>query len=324
MNQVSRAIRSRGSDFIDAICKRWIRAGRIRGKTTQLSGFLRRVVLYVILIDMSFVFLYPFLYIVITSLKSVQDYLDPTVFWVPRSIEFENFRVALSGLVYWESFRNSACIALVSAIAQVISCSMVGYGFARIDFKFRDTLFAVALLTFIIPPQTIIVPLFMTYKRLGWLDTYLPFLIPGLLANGLRGALFIYIFRQFFRGLPWELEDAAMIDGAGPLRMFSSIMLPLARPAIIVTFLFSLVWHWNDTYEPSIYLMSSEHFTLPLRLSRFWFELQSVFGITQAETMYNEPIIMAASLLVILPMLVVYVFAQRYFVEGIERTGLVG
>ena len=136
---------------------------------------------------------------------------------------------------------------------------------------------------------------------------------------GLRGALFIFIYRQFFKGLPYELEDAAMIDGAGPLRIFYRVMLPLARPAILVVFLFSFVWHWNNSLEPSIFLSQSENFLIPQRLS----VVETALTNYQFRGMWGTGTIMAATLLVIMPLIILYVFTQRYFVESIERTGLI-
>jgi multiple sugar transport system permease protein len=137
---------------------------------------------------------------------------------------------------------------------------------------------------------------------------------------GLRGALFILIFRQFFKGMPWELEDAGRIDGAGPLRIFVNVMLPLAQSAIVVVFLFSFVWHWNDSLEPAIYLSDSDLYFLPQRLS----VVESTLESFQMRGMYSTGTVMAAALLVILPLLVLYLFTQSYFVEGVERTGLIG
>jgi multiple sugar transport system permease protein len=175
------------------------------------------------------------------------------------------------------------------------------------------------LFAMIVPPHAIIIQLFILVSKLGWLETYKPFLIPSLFGMGLRGALFVFIYRQFFKGLPWELEDAAMIDGAGPLRIFLNVMLPLARPAILVVFLFSFVWHWNDSLEPSIYLSRAELFFLPQRLS----VVETALANVQLRGMWGTGTIMAATLLVILPLLVLYLFTQRYFVESIERTGLI-
>jgi multiple sugar transport system permease protein len=142
-------------------------------------------------------------------------------------------------------------------------------------------------------------------------------------AMGLKGPLFIIIFRQFFRTLPAELEEAAIVDGAGPLRTFLQVMLPLARPAIIVSFLFSLVWHWNDYFEPLIYLNRRENFTLPMRLSVLQATLNELTG-GQGDALFNEALIMSACFLIIVPPLIVYFFTQRFFTESIERTGLAG
>ncbi|GAH84283.1 unnamed protein product, partial [marine sediment metagenome] len=154
---------------------------------------------------------------------------------------------------------------------------------------------------------------------------YYPFIVPSLFGQGLRGALFIYIFRQFFRGFPQELEDAARIDGAGGFRIYLQVFLPLAKPAILVVFLFSFVWHWNDYYEPSVYLMDPSKYTLPVGLINLWNSLAMImggFGAT-AISIWNEGVEMAGCFLVIVLPLILYAFAQKYFVSSIERTGLV-
>src|SRR5262249_6452226 len=142
-------------------------------------------------------------------------------------------------------------------------------------------------------------PLFILYKNLGWLNSFFPFVVPPFFGHGLRGPLFILVFRQFFRGLPAELEDAASIDGANPLRTYWQIMLPLARPAILVVLLFSLVWHWNDYFQPSMFFFTQERFTLPMRLSILSSTLNQVTG-GQGGEYFNEALSMAATLLVIL------------------------
>jgi len=276
-----------------------------------------------ILLTISFVFLYPVFYMASTSIMSIPDLIEPSIKWLPLEPTFEHYRNALEGMRYWLSLRNSAVIALGAAVGHVLSAAMVGYGFARVKFPGREFLFGLALFTLLIPPQTTIVPSFMLYRNFGWIDTYLPFLVPSFLGQGLRGALYIFIFRQFFKGLPWELEDAAKIDGAGSLRVFASIMLPLAKPAILVVFLFSLVWHWNDYFEPMIYINSFSKFTLPLKLGDLRRQMEQVFGSMSVAQMMNEPLRMAASFLVILPPLLLYAVAHRWFVESVDRTGLV-
>ena len=287
------------------------------------AAVFMRLATYIILINVCFVFLFPVIYMFSTSLKTVADLADLTVLWIPRTFFWRNYELAISGMLYWQAARNSVIISLGSGILQTIACSFVAYGFARIPFPGRDILFLLVLFTFLVPPQTIIVPLFILYRNLGFMDTYFPFLMPALFGHGLRGALFILVFRQFFKNLPYELEDAARIDGAGPFSVYWRIMLPLAAPAIIVVFLFSLVWHWNDFFEPTIYLFDQNNFTLPLRLSILSAALLQMLAGQGAGDEFNEAVIMAASFLVIMPPLVVYLFTQRYFVESVDRTGLV-
>jgi len=276
-------------------------------------------VMLVLLVDVAFIFLLPILRLISTSFMDIMDLYDPTVAWLPRRWAWENYTQAFRALTYWGSLKNSLVVAGGSAILQTISCALVGYGFARFKFPGRDRLFMLVLFALIVPPHAIIIQLFIMVSKLQWLETYFPFLVPAAFGVGLRGALFIFIYRQFFKGMPWELEDAAMIDGAGPFRIFFGVMLPLAQPVILVVFLFSFVWHWNDSLEPSIYLSKSEHFFLPQRLAIVEAALESV----QLRGMWGTGTIMAATLLVILPLIVMYIFTQRYFVESIERTGLI-
>jgi len=286
----------------------------------QNAFFLALV--YVILIDIAFSFLLPVIYMASTTLMTVQDFLDPGVYWIPRAVYWDNLVLAYLSMDYLVGLKNSMIIVFFGTVGQIISCSLAGYGFARFKFPGRDLLFMFVLFTFIVPPQTIIVPLFILFRQLGWIDTFMPFTVPAFFAQGLRGSLLVLIFRQFFKRQPYELEEAAYIDGCSPLRTYAQIMLPLARPALLVAFLFSLVWHWNDYYEPMMYLMKPQNFTVPLRLSILRQGLQEVTGGDAGE-IFNEPLVMAACFLVVLPPLILYVFAQRFFVESIERTGLV-
>ncbi|TJY42164.1 carbohydrate ABC transporter permease [Cohnella pontilimi] len=287
---------------------------------------------YAILLSLSFVFVYPMLYIVSQSLMQVNDIADATVQWIPKELNFEHFRFAFDRLHFWRSFMNSTVTSLGAALLQIISCAIVGYGFARYRFPGYNVLLGLVLFTFLVPPQTIVVPLYMFFSDLGWINTYLPFLVPSAFGHGLRGALFVLIFIQFFRGLPYQLEESARIDGAGAFRTFRSIMLPLAGPAMLVVFLFSVVWHWNDVFEPNLYFMVSEHYNLPQSLmilnaqaEQQLSEAQKMMGgamLTSVPTGYNRN--MAGALLTILPLVILYGYAQRYFVESLERTGIAG
>lgn len=282
-----------------------------------------RAIVYLLMIDVAFVFLYPLLYMLVTAIKSPTDLVDPTVTWVPRSLYLENFQTAMRGLHFNTAFLNSLAFSVGGAVLQVIACSLTGYAFARIKMPGRELLFFLVIFGILVPPQVLMIPLFKLFKTLGWLNTPLPILVPSALGMGLRGSLFILIFRQFFRGLPWELEEAARIDGASTFRIWWQIMLPLAQPAILVVLLFSLVWHWNDAFEPMLYLSKLDKFPLSLTLAGLWSELVKIKGYGNTGELGLQGVQMAASLLVIGPPLILYMFTQRFFTQSVERTGLV-
>ena len=290
----------------------------LKNRRHHAQRILYKVFIYILLVNSAFVLLYPIIYMTTTALMTLDDFHDPSVRWIPLHIRWNNFVLAYEQMEYLEAFANSALITVLSVIGQVLSTALIGYGFARLRFPGRDALFVLVLLTIIVPPSTIIIPLYILYRDLHWLNSYYPMIVPSFFGFGLRGALFIFIFRQVFRGLPWELEDAARIDGASTYGIFWRIMLPLAKPGIITVALFSFVWHWNDYFEPLMYLNSMEKFTLPLRLSSVW-------GVNYGGGWVYSPVhIMASCLLVIAPSLLFYIFTQRYFVESIERTGITG
>ena len=298
----------------------WMRDTQVLRRRT--ITFIQRTLTYIVLVDIAFVFLIPIFYVLATSLKTAQDLTNPTIVWIPSGFNWINYPLAYLAMSYPRSLSNSLYISVGSAVGQTVSCAFVGYGFARIRFPGRDILFGLVLFTFLVPPETIIVPLFILYKNLGWINTYYPFVGPSFFGHGLKGALFVIVFRQFFKTLPWELEEAARIDGASAFATWWRIMVPLATPAVVVVFLFSVVWHWNDFFEPFIYLNRMEHFTLPMRLSVLSPSLDQATG-GQSSELFNEALVMAAVFLVILPPLSIYMFTQRFFIESIDRTGLV-
>jgi len=302
-----------------------------RAAVRRAKTFVSQLFVYSVLLSLAFVFIYPMLFIFSKSLMQAGDVTDATVRWIPKQLSFANYVYAFKQLDFWRSFTNSTIISLGSAVVQIVSCAVVGYGFARFRFPGRGLWLALVLFTFLVPPQTIIVPLFLQFSNLGWLNTYFPFIVPGLFGHGLKGALFVLIFIQFFRKLPIQLEEAALIDGAGAFRTFRSIMFPLARPAMLVVFLFSLVWHWSDTYEPTMYLMDPGKFNISQQLSILNGEGQEEGAkqLAATKSVIGEPPtkvnrVMAGTLLSILPILALYLFTQRYFVESVERTGIAG
>lgn len=292
--------------------------------------FTLRISKYVFLIAVSVVFLYPFLYMIITSLKSTVDLADPTVNWVPHTFYWQNFAIAFHLLNFKTGFINSFIIVMISTVGHLFACSFIAYGFARYRFKFRGILFATAILSIIVPVQTLIIPSYIQYSNIGWLNSILPLVIPVFFGYGLNGGVYIFLFRQFYASLPSSLEDAAQIDGCGSLRTYFRIVLPTSRSAVVVGFVLSLVWHWNDYYEPSLYLTEAKRWTLASMLPGMFVEIQknAVYDAAAAASKLdsiaiNEAVVMAATLLVILPVLIAFFFLQKQFMQGIERTGLV-
>jgi multiple sugar transport system permease protein len=306
----------------------WSRTGQkvkmaVMGRNL-LDGLLAKLVLYVLLSIVAYLYLQPILYMVSTMFKSMSDLLDPTVKWIPREITWENMIKAWKGLQYPEALKNTSLIALSCSLVQVLVCSMTGYALAKLAVPFKGVVTALVILTFLIPPQVIIIPLYVIFSKLGLLNSIFVFLIPAIFGQGLKAGLFILIFRQFFKAQPISLEEAAKLDGASTLRLFFGIMLPLARSACLVVFLFSFIWYWNMYYEPSVFL--TKGFTpLSIRMDMLEDVLNpSLLG--QRNTIENpvtESAKMAAAFLIILPPIVIFMFLQRWFVTGIEKTGIV-
>jgi len=305
--------------------------GRKAQKTKMLvlgrslsDGLLAKLIIYLLLSIVAYLYLQPILYMVSTMFKNMSDLLDPTVKWIPREITWENVTKALKGLQYPEALRNTALISVTCSLVQVIICAMTGYALARLELPFKGLFTALIILTFLIPPQVIIIPLYVIFSKLGLLNSIFVFLIPAIFGQGLKGALFILIFRQFFKAQPPSLEEAAKLDGASTARLFFGIMLPLARSACLVVFLFSFIWYWNMYYEPSMFLTKG-FIPLSIRLDMLEDVLNpSLLGNTR--TIVNpitESTKMAAAFLIILPPIIVFMFLQRWFVSGIERTGIV-
>ncbi|MDI6618577.1 MAG: carbohydrate ABC transporter permease [Clostridiales bacterium] len=291
---------------------------------------LYRIALYILLFSIAFVFLYPFLYVFITSLKTYRDINDFTVNWIPRSIKYQNYIFAIRILGYFKYITNSVLLTVIGTLGHLISCSFIGYGFARYKFPGKNILFFIVILSIIVPIQTLIVPLYMAFSNYGWVNTYLPILVPTFFGFGLRGGLFIFIFRQFYTGFPKELEDAAKIDGCGFLRTYWSIVLPVARSVFWVVIVLSMVWHWNDFYEPSIYINKMALTVLPARLQTLVNYVNNPQGdiffgmlLEEGEDTINNAVLMAGTFLIIFPILMAFGFIQKKFMQGIERTGLV-
>lgn len=283
---------------------------------------LTQCLMWGMLAGLMYVMVYPLLFIVSTSLKTYADMINPTTVWIARKPALSNYATAFTALEYPKVFLNTLTIALSAPLFQLMSCSLAGYGFARFQFREKKLLFGLMIFLLIVPQQVISLPQFILFKGMGMLNTYWPMILPALFGQGLKSGFFIYIFRQFFRGIPKELEDAAYIDGCGFLRTFLRIMLPNAIPAITTVFLFSFVWHFNDIFMTTMFTTDPRLQTLPMRLVNIMSYLFEP-GVMR-DLVRFVPIKYAGVFLTILPMLMTYVFGQRYFVESVERSGIVG
>lgn len=293
----------------------------------RLNG-LYNIVVYILLIDLAFVFLYPFIYMLVTSFKSYNDIVDVTVKWYPKEFSPQNWVTAFEALNFKRTFFNSVFVSLASTFGHLAACSCIAYGFSRFEFPFKKLLFFCVLLTIIVPVQAIIIPQYRIYTQLG-LSGYLSLILPTFLGFGLRGGLYIFLFRQFFLGLPTALEEAAEIDGANIVVTFTRIIIPSSGPILLVCFVLSMVWHWNDFYEPSLYLNDSTQWLLPQALPAMY-DMLKEFSNTVSEDsvmlrmIYHEGVAMTGTAIAVLPLLVMYLGLQNKFVESIDQTGLVG
>lgn len=289
----------------------------------------KKIVFYVLLISMSVVFLYPFLYMAATSFQSYNDIINATVKWIPREFSPQNWKMAFDSLNYGTTFMNSILVAVLATVGHILLGSIVGYGFARFQFPGRNALFMVVIFMIIVPVQTLIVPQYILFANLSMIDTHLPMLLPTFLGYGLKGGLFIFLYRQYFLRLPCALEEAAYIDGCGNLYTFWRIAFPSANATTLVCAVLSIVWHWHDYFEPSIYLSSYDKMLLPQMLPQMYSFLEMLSNATTQEAVtlkmtFHNGVVMAGTALATLPLLIMYFVLQRWFMQGIEHTGLAG
>lgn len=307
---------------------------------SEIGSLIWKILRFVILLGLSYILIYPILYMVSLSVRPLSQMMDPSVTWIPKEYTISQFQVAFKTMKYVSAMSTTVVMDIVSTVLQLISCSMVGYGFARFKFKSSNLWFVLVMLTLIIPAQAITIPMYFQYKSfsipiispildiffkikmpefmtVNMIDSWFVFWLPALFATGLRSGLYIYIFRQFFRNIPVEIEEAALVDGAGYFKTFYRIMVPNASGSYLTVFLFSIVWYWNDTFYSSNFIARKR--TLAKALSN----LKSDLGGAQT-AYYTSPKIMAGALMFIAPMLLMYIILQRYFVQSVERTGIVG
>ena len=288
-------------------------------------GVLFNIVLYMLLIAIGFVYLYPLLFMFVTSLKSPSDLLNPMVQWVPTAFYTGNYEKAFRVLDYPNTLFSSIWLSLFPSLIQAGVASVVGYGLARYRFPGKNLIFFLILATFIIPAQNTVIPQMLTYREYGLLGSEWALILPALLGQGYKSAIFILIFYQTFLSLPKALEEAARLDGAADWKIFWQIALPTAVPAYIIAIIFSTVWYWNETYLTVIFLEGGVQ-TLPMQLAKFTQAYENLYppGVVNIFDRLNEAVKLSGTFLNILPLLLMYFVLQKWFVESIERTGITG
>ncbi len=284
----------------------------------HFANIIANIISYMMLIALSVIFLAPFIYMLGHSLMSSTDLADINVVWLPRSFIMKNYSLAITVLNYKSRLIWSLLITVTGVIGQVASCSFVGYGLGRINFKGRGTAFALIIFSMLVPPQTIIMSQYLMFARAGFLNTAVPIVMPTFFSLGLNGGLFVFLFRQFFKSMPRELEDAALIDGAGVFGAYFRIMLPNCSSTILVTVILSFIWQWNNYFEPTIYINDLSKYTLVMMLSNLRETALNQFNLSG----FNNGINLAATVLCALPPIILFFVLQRWFIKGIETTGL--
>ncbi len=309
-----------------------IKRAAIASKIGNLGWVILRTV---ILVGLCFMILYPLIVKFTSSIMHVDDMYDATVRFVPRTITLQQYKFAWEWMNYPIALFNTTALTLTASILQLISCTIVGYGFGRFNFKGRNIIFAMVLLTLVVPPEMVMIPLFLNFRfftffglipepGINLLGSLWPYVLTSCTAMGLRNGLFIYIMTHFFQGMPDSLEEAAEIDGASSFATFTRIMLPGAKPALIIVFLFAFVWQWNDLFYLNLFIRSGDGY-LAFALQNFALRFVSNSPLSRLYPWHYRSLLNNAGMMLFMaPVLVLYLFMQRHFVESIERTGLIG
>ena len=302
-----------------------------KAKKIKISAVALALIKYLVIICIMYLILFPLFRRGVESIKSYGDMLDLTVKFIPKNISFEHYERAMRMMNFGSSFRNSLVLSSLVGLLQVVSCTAIGYGFGRFNFPLKKLLFVIVVATLLIPPQTLITAQYLHFRffdvfgainflrgdTINLIDSFWP---SGMLAAtgfGLKNGLYIYLMSQFFQSLPKELEEAGLVDGAGAFRIFTNIMLPCAFTMMFTIFLFSFSWQWTDTHFARLFFSSAA--ILPSSVSRI---IQDQVG--SLDPVLYQAAYSAAVVLIVLPIAVLYGFTQKFFIEGIEKSGIVG
>lgn len=315
--QIQTVLKPRDEDFTSSgpLAAATVTERRHAGVTARSAAM--KTVVYVIMTVIAAVSIFPFLWMLSTSLKAQNQVMTIKIQLIPNPVMWENYRTVLTNpdVPFDLFFLNSVKVTLIILLLRLVACSLAGYAFARLDFPFKDALFAMLLASMLIPTAVKLIPLFQGYRELGWLDTHWAITVEPGLANTFG----TFLMRQFFMTIPRELEDAARVDGASPAEVFWRIVLPLAKPALAVLTIFTFTSSWNSFLEPLVFLQSVDKLTIQPGLS---FYGSGGASTTFSPSAYN--LIMAGGIMALVPIFVVYIAFQRFFTQGIALSGLKG
>lgn len=314
-------------------------------KTAKIKKYIPTILAhlgrYLLLIGLSYVLIYPFIYMLVNSFKDSVNWYDPSVVWIPKSFTFDNYIVATQYMDYTSTLVSTLFAGVIPALLSFLTCAVAGYGLARFNFRGKKLLTGIMILCILIPDPLIIIPSYDIFSHMDFLgilktiynltgtdlrfsviDTPWTFIIPAIFSSGIKNGLFIYIYTQFFKGLPKELEEAAWIDGAGPWQTFLRVVLPSSGASNITVLVFSLVWYWNDYYQSQIYY--SDNYTVSARLAQFNNRDTLLTEMAEQYSFSKATVLLTGCFLGILPIMIFYLFMQRKFVQSIATSGIVG
>lgn len=308
-------------------------------KVKGLKSVLYSIFRLIILLAVSYIIIYPLLYMLSSALKTASAFQDPGVLWIPKVLTSANFKNAIEAMNFKNALFSTLRLEVVSAVIETAACAVTAYGLARFNFPGKKLITVMLVFLIVVPSQMLVIPMTVNFSQLDFfgilkllgtvtgkeirpniLDTSWCFYLPSLFSVGLRSGILIYIYHQFFLGLPKELEEAAWIDGSAPPRTFLCIALPSSTVAVITVFVLSLVWHWNDYYLAVMY--TSENFPLAVSLASLPQKL-SLLGIWPGNIL-NTTGVMAGCVMFVTPILLFYLILQRKFIKSIDRVGITG
>lgn len=285
-------------------------------RAARLQRLLGRGALYVIALGSSILFMIPFVWTILSSLKTPSElFLYPPT-WLPARPQPQNYAEVFNRVTFGLWLWNSFFVSLVSTIGSVVSAALVGYSFARFRYPGRNLLFIITLSTMMLPIEVTLIPLYLLFAKIGWLDSFKPLIVPSFFGGG---AFLIFLMRQFFMTIPMDLDEAARIDGAGYLRIFAQILMPLSIPALATAAILTFMGEWNSFIYPFIFLNNKALYTVAVGIRYF----QQVAGVADSME-HKEHLLMAASVMMTAPIILIFFVAQRYFVRGIVMSGIKG